>query len=133
MNTTSLTPAASVLAEVATWPGVTTQPTPRGATAVVFDGQELGHVHLNRRTLDLPLPADRRTQVLEAGHAKEWFSNWVTKQLASRTDARRQVDRSGDDIVWHGMTHRVSFLLHMNLRSRTLGVSCCRKRERSGR
>jgi DNA recombination-dependent growth factor C len=25
--------------------------------------------------------------VLEAGRAKEWFSGWVTKQLASRADA----------------------------------------------
>jgi Luciferase len=42
---------------------------------------------VNRSTLDLPLPADRHAQVLEAGRAKEWFSNWVTKQLASRADA----------------------------------------------
>jgi hypothetical protein len=25
--------------------------------------------------------------VLEAGRAKEWFSGWVTKQIASRADA----------------------------------------------
>jgi hypothetical protein len=85
MNPTS--PAATVLDEVATWAGITTQPTPRGATAIVFEGHELGHVHANRGTLDLPLPADRRAQVLEAGRAKEWFSGWVTKQLASRADA----------------------------------------------
>ena len=85
MNPTS--PAATVLDEVATWAGITTQPTPRGATAIVFEGHELGHVHANRSTLDLPLPSDRRAQVLEAGRAKEWFSNWVTNQLASRADA----------------------------------------------
>ena len=85
MNPTS--PAATVLDEVATWAGITTQPTPRGATAILFEGHELGHVHANRSTLDLPLPSDRRAQVLEAGRAKEWFSNWVTKQLASRADA----------------------------------------------
>jgi hypothetical protein len=55
MNPTS--PAATVLDEVATWAGVTTQPTPRGATAIVFEGHELGHVHADRSTLDLPLPA----------------------------------------------------------------------------
>jgi Luciferase len=80
-------PAKIVLDEVATWPGITTKPTSRGATAIVFDGHELGHVHANRGTLDLPLPADRRAQVLEAARAKEWFSGWVTKQLASRADA----------------------------------------------
>jgi hypothetical protein len=88
MNIASLTPAASVLAEVATWPGVTTEPTPRGATAIMFEGHELGHVHANRRTLDLPLPEDRRAQVLEAGRAKEWFPNWVSKALANDTDAQ---------------------------------------------
>jgi hypothetical protein len=85
MNPTS--PAATVLDEVATWAGITTQPTPRGATAIVFEGHELGHVHANRSTLDLSLPADRRAQVLEAGRAKKWFSDWVSKRLASRADA----------------------------------------------
>ena len=85
MNPTS--PARTVLDEVATWAGITTQPTPRGATAILYEGHELGHVHANRGTLDLPLPADRRAQVLEAGRAKEWFSGWVSKHLASRADA----------------------------------------------
>jgi hypothetical protein len=85
MNPTS--PARTVLDEVATWTGITTQPTPRGATAILFEGHELGHLHANRGTLDLPLPADQRAQVLEAGRAKEWFSGWVTKQIASRADA----------------------------------------------
>jgi hypothetical protein len=85
VNSTS--PAAAVLDEVASWAGITTQPTPRGATAILFEGHELGHLHANRGTLDLPLPADRRAQVLGAGRAKEWFSGWVTKQIASRADA----------------------------------------------
>ena len=85
MNRTS--PAATVLDEVATWAGITTKPTSRGATAILFESHELGHVHANRGTLDLPLPADRRAQVLETGRAKEWFSGWVSKQLASHADA----------------------------------------------
>jgi Luciferase len=80
-------PTATVLDEVATWAGITTQPTPRGATAILFEGHELGHLHASRGMLGLPLPADRRAQVLEASRAKEWFSGWVTKQLASRADA----------------------------------------------
>jgi Family of unknown function (DUF5519) len=63
-----ISPTTIVLDEVATWAG-------RGATAILFDGHELGHVHANRGTLDLPLLADRRAQVLEAGRAKEWFSD----------------------------------------------------------
>jgi hypothetical protein len=83
-----ISPTTIVLDEVATWAGITTQPTPRGATAILFDGHELGHVHANRGTLDLPLPADRRAQVLEAGRAKEWFSDWVSKRLANDADAQ---------------------------------------------
>jgi hypothetical protein len=86
MNPTS--PTAAVLDDVATWAGITTRPTPRGAIAIVFEGHELGHVHVNRRTLDLHLPADRRAQVLEARRAKEWFATRVTKTLANDTDAQ---------------------------------------------
>jgi hypothetical protein len=84
---TTSSPAATILDEVTTWTGITTKPTPRGATAIMFDDHELGHVHADRSTLDLPLPADRRAQVLEAGRAKKWFSNWVSKHLASSADA----------------------------------------------
>src|SRR4029453_18046653 len=85
MTTTS--PATSVLDEVGTWPGVSTQPTPRGSTAIVFEGHEIGHVHAERGTLDLPLSDDRRAQVVAAGGTKEWFENWVTKRLANDGDA----------------------------------------------
>ena len=85
MNSTS--PATSVLDEVRTWPGVSTQPTPRGSTAIVFEGHELGHVHADRGTLDLPLSDDRRAKVLAAARAKAWFENWVTKRLSNDGDA----------------------------------------------
>ena len=85
MNSTSA--ATSVLDEVRTWPGVSTQPTPRGSTAIVIEGHELGHVHPDRGTLDLPLSDDRRANVLAAARAKEWFEHWVTKPLANDRDA----------------------------------------------
>ena len=75
-------PTASVLDEVTTWPGISTQLTRRGSTAIVFKGQELGHVHPDRGTLDMPLPDDRRAEVLNAARAKEWFSGWVSKPLS---------------------------------------------------
>lgn len=84
---TITSPPASVLDKVATWPGVSTRTTPRGATAIVFEGHELGHVHPDRGTLDLPLPDDRRAEVLDAARAKEWFFNWVSKTLANDGDA----------------------------------------------
>jgi Luciferase len=86
MKTSS--PATSVLDEVTTWPGIITRTTSRGATAIVFNGHELGHVHNNRGTLDMPLPDDRRTEVLNAARAKEWFSGWVSKPLKDDADAQ---------------------------------------------
>lgn len=83
-----VSPPAAVLDEVTTWSGVSTQTTPRGATAIKFAGHELGHVHPDRATLDLPLLADRRAQVLDAARAKEWYSNWVSKPLVNDEDAK---------------------------------------------
>jgi len=80
-------PATYILDQVRTWPGVSTQPTPRGSTAIVFEGHELGHVHADRGTLDLPLSDARRARVLAAARAKEWFEHWVTKRLANDGDA----------------------------------------------
>ena len=84
----SAAPAASVLDEVTTWPGVSTEPTSRGATAIVFEGHQLGHLHRGRRTLDFPLSDDRRTEVLKAARANEWFPGWVSKPLATDADAK---------------------------------------------
>jgi len=76
--------AATVLDEVGTWAGITTKPTSRGATAILFEGHELGHVHANRGTLDLPLLTARRAQVFEAGRAKEWFSGCAGAACSAR-------------------------------------------------
>lgn len=81
------TPAARVLEEAAAWPGVTTRTTPRGATAIMLDDRELGHVHPDRATLDLPLDDERRAEVLREGRAKEWFSDWVSKPIVDDADA----------------------------------------------
>ena len=60
-------PATSVLDEVTAWPGISTRTTSRGATAIVFERHELGHIHPNRATLDMPFPDDRRADLLNAG------------------------------------------------------------------
>jgi hypothetical protein len=85
---TSTSPTTLVLDEVVIWPGVSTQPTPRGATAILLGDRELGHIHADRGTLDLPLPDDRRKQALAAGRATRWFPNWVSKPLRSYADVR---------------------------------------------
>jgi Luciferase len=48
---TASPPATSVLDQVTTWPGQQPPKTPRGSTAIVFKGHELGHVHPDRGTL----------------------------------------------------------------------------------
>ena len=84
-------PATFVLDEVTTWPGISTRTTSRGATAIVFGRHELGHVHPNRGTLDMPLPDGRRAEVLNAGRAKEWFPGWVSKPLANDAYAQEAI------------------------------------------
>ena len=84
----AVSPTSSVLDEVTTWPGISTRRTSRGATAIVLDGNELGHVHTNRGTLDMPLSDDRRAEVVNSGRAKEWFSGWVSKPIANDVDAQ---------------------------------------------
>jgi hypothetical protein len=80
-------PTSAVLDEVRTWPGISAQATPRGSTAIVFEGHELGHVHPDRGTLDMPLSDDRRAEILDEGRAQEWFSGWVSKPLTNNADA----------------------------------------------
>jgi hypothetical protein len=36
----------------------------------------------------MPLPDDRRAEVLNAARAKEWFSGWVSKALDDDADAQ---------------------------------------------
>jgi hypothetical protein len=67
----------------------------------VFEGHELGQVHADRGTLDLPLSDDRRAKVLAEARAKEWF--WVTKRLANDGDAEEVRMTSStviDDVRW---------------------------------
>lgn len=79
-------PAASLLETASGWPGVTTQVTSRGSTAIVLDGRELGHVHLDRRTLDMPVGVERQARLVDDGRAKTWFADWVSKPIADGAD-----------------------------------------------
>jgi hypothetical protein len=42
----------------------------------------------DRGTLDMPLPDDRRAEVLNAARAKEWFAGWVSKPLGDDAAAQ---------------------------------------------
>jgi|tagenome__1003787_1003787.scaffolds.fasta_scaffold20908041_2 hypothetical protein len=84
---TLASPSASVLDTVATWPGVSTRATRRGAVAVMFRSRagprSPGSWHAR-----LPLSEHLRADVLRGGRAKEWFSDWVSKPLGSEADAQ---------------------------------------------
>ena len=86
MKTTS--PATSVLDEVTTWPGISTQLAPRGLDCDCVRGSRAWPRSPRPRHLDMPLPDDRRAEVLNAGRAKEWFSGWVTKPLSNDADTK---------------------------------------------
>lgn len=81
------TPAASILETVSAWSGVTTRITSRGSTAIDLDGNQLGHVHLDRGTLDMPVGVERQAELVWAGTAQQWFADWVSKPIATDADA----------------------------------------------
>ena len=78
--------ADSILETVVAWPGITTRLTPRGSTAIVFGDEELGHVHLDRATLDMPVGLERRARIVQQGRAREWVSDWISKSIESDAD-----------------------------------------------
>lgn len=84
--------AERVVAAVAAWPGVSAEPGARRATALIYDGEQLGHVHHGSVHADLPLPEPWRTQALEAGTVRPWFGDWVSKPVASDPDAEEAVE-----------------------------------------
>ena len=85
MNTTSS--ATSVLDEVTTWPGVSTQPTPRGpprswstVTSLAMFTPTAGHLTCHSQRTG--------ARVLNTGRANEWFPGWVSKPLKDDADAQ---------------------------------------------
>lgn len=70
-------PTTSVLDEVATWPGVSTQPTPRGATAIVFEATS--SATSNSRTM--------QTQRTASRCCAKATTNYTPGELSPRSDA----------------------------------------------
>ncbi len=60
---------------------------PPRVTAIILEGRELGHVHSDRGTLDLPLAHDRRKQGWTPA-GEELFSGWVSKPVANHPDVQ---------------------------------------------
>lgn len=84
--------ARRILDAVAAWPGVSAEPAERGATALMYDGDQLGHVHHGSVQADLGLPEPRRTEELEAGAVRRWFEGWVSKRVENEEEADHAIE-----------------------------------------
>lgn len=76
---------------VESWQGVSAEPAERGATALMYEGDQLGHVHHGGQA-DLGLPEPRRTQELEAGTVRRWFGGWVSKPIETEGEADHAIE-----------------------------------------
>jgi hypothetical protein len=84
----------AIAREVASWPGVTTEPHRFGGTAFRAGRRELGHLHGNRLA-DLPFPLLIRNDLVESGRAEPHHvfpdSGWVTVVIRDAADVERVV------------------------------------------
>ena len=81
--------AARVVAEVATWEGVTQHEHRFGGVEFRLGGRQIGHLH-GERWADLPFHRTIRDMLVETGRAQPHHvlrdTGWVSKQIASDAD-----------------------------------------------
>ena len=81
--------AARVVAEVATWEGVTQHEHRFGGVEFRLRGREIGHLH-GQRWADLPFHRSIRDMLVETGRAQPHHvlrdTGWVSKQIRSEAD-----------------------------------------------
>ncbi len=94
-----------ITAEVASWPGVTTELHRFGGTEFILGGREIGHVH-RHGLVDIPYTRQIHDQLLAEGKTSEhhilpestWTSYWVKS------------DNDMQQAIW---LFRVSYLRHL--------------------
>jgi Family of unknown function (DUF5519) len=94
-----------IVAEVGSWDRVTTGPGRFGSIRFVVGRRELGHLH-GATLLDLPLPPERKRELLEEGRVAQHRytppkSGWVSLRINGEADRataiellREQYDRA---------------------------------------
>lgn len=79
-----------IVAEVASWEGVTSAPHRFGGTELRYGRRELGHLH-GDRLADLPFPRRVRDELVAAGRARPHHvlpeSGWVSRWMDDDADA----------------------------------------------
>jgi len=76
--------ARAIIAEVMSWPGVTSHPHRFGGVEFTLNHREIGHLH-GDRLADLPFPARIRDELITSGRARPhhvlpesgWVSRWI--------------------------------------------------------
>jgi hypothetical protein len=80
---------ARLVAEVRSWPGVSTAPHRFGGTAFRFGRGEIGHVH-EHGLVDVPFPRPIRDEIVARGDAHPHHtlpsSGWVSWTIGSESD-----------------------------------------------
>ena len=91
MSNADITPVETVIHELESWPEVTSGPHQFGGHGFWLAGEELGHVHSDRQTADIPFPRAVRDELIASNKASKHRalpnSGWVTHALRTDEDA----------------------------------------------
>lgn len=86
--------ADTIRHNAALWDGVTEHPHRFGGVEFLYGKRELGHIH-GDSLLDIPLPMNVRTQLIEKGEVKEHHivpdSGWVSFYIKREEDVSKAI------------------------------------------
>ena len=95
MSNADITPVETVIRELESWHEVTSGPHQFGGHGFRLGGEELGYVHRDRQTADIPFPRVVRDELIASGEASKHRalpdSDWVTHALRTDEDAAEVV------------------------------------------
>ncbi len=85
----------TIIEEVSSWPGVTTEPGRFGSVRFLVGRRELGHIH-GDRLVDIPFPRAIRDRLVAEGkvvpHRPLPDSGWASRHIDSTGDVRAVID-----------------------------------------
>ncbi len=85
-----------IISEVGSWDQVTTEPGRFGSTRFLVGRRELGHLH-GGGLLDLPLPTQRKRELLDGGRVEQHRytpprSGWVSLRITDEGDLATAIE-----------------------------------------